>query len=586
MSKLIPNDYIRDLVARTNIVDVISKHVVLKKKGANYFGCCPFHNEKSPSFSVNEKKQFFYCFGCGASGTVIEFIKRIEHLTFPETIEELANMHGIDVPYSDSTKNAQHHEARNLRTKLYEITETTARFYQKTLLTPAAQQARDYLKKRGLNDEIIACFNLGYAPNEWDKTVKSVANTPEKQEIYKQAGLAVTSRKQTLLDRFRDRIMFPIRDRQGKFVAFGGRIINDGDPKYLNSPETPIFHKGRLLYGLYEALEKNENPPLLLVVEGYMDVVSLAQYGVDYAVASLGTATTLEQIQLLFRYTNKIVCCYDGDNAGRRAAWRTLTTALPLLTDETQIDFLFLPENDDPDSFIQQNGKAEFEKQLHDAHSFYTFLFDTLVKQVDLNTQEGKSKLSAMAIPLINQVNAKTTQLYLKEQLAYKLNLLNLTEFNSLFDEKAPQTPVYTPIKFKITTMRILIGLLVQYPELADYVSEPDALIQSEQAGIDLFIDLVKLCQQSPGLTTAQILEHYRDNNYYKQLEILASWNHMYEEEQVSFIFTKTLRELYDRILLQRFDTLLAKERSEGLSDEEKQEVRTINLVLSQSKNK
>lgn len=584
MSKLIPEDYIRDLIARTNIIDIVSKHVALKKQGANYFGCCPFHNEKSPSFSVNEKKQFFYCFGCGASGTVIEFIKRIGHLTFPEAIEELASIHGIDVPYSSSYSKQQSAETRNLRTKLYDITEKTAQFYQQTLQSPAAQKAREYLSKRGLTAETINRFSLGYAPDEWDKTINTVARSKELQSAYQQAGLSVISRKQSQLDRFRDRIMFPIRDRQGKYVAFGGRIIENGDPKYLNSPETPIFHKGRLLYGLYEALEKNASPDLLLVVEGYMDVVSLSQYGIDYAVASLGTATTVEQLQLMFRFTSKVVCCYDGDKAGRHAAWRTLTTVLPLLTDDKQIDFLFLPESEDPDSFVQKHGKVKFEEQFKQAQSLSAFFFDTLVKQVDLTTQEGKSKLSAMAVPLLKQVTAQTTLLYLKEQLAYKLNLMNMAEFNALFNQQTTSKTSYQPIELKLTTMRILIGLLIQYPQLACHIDEPDALAITDLAGILLFINLVKFCHSSPGLNTAQILEHYRESEFEKQLEILACWNHMYDEDKVEAIFLQTVSELYDHILSQRFDTLVAKERSEGLTNDEKQEVHTI--ALSKAKNK
>lgn len=584
MSKLIPDDFIRDLIARTNIVDIVSQRVKLKKKGINYFGCCPFHNEKTPSFSVNEKKQFFYCFGCGASGSVIEFLKQSEHLSFPEAIEELASIHGLDVPYSNAEKGStQVH--RNQRATLYQLTEKVKSHYQACLALPQADAARQYLANRNLTEETIQSFGLGYALPGWQTTLDKIVHSQEELQFYEQAGLLVTQEGNKRYDRFRDRIMFPIRDRQGHVVAFGGRVLDQSEPKYLNSPETPIFHKSRILYGLYEVLEKHNTPSRLMIVEGYMDVISLAQAGVDYAVASLGTATTTEHIQLLFRHTDTVICCYDGDNAGRRAAWRTLNTALPILDDGQQLQFLFLPDGEDPDSLVKKEGKTAFEERLINAQSLPDFLFDTLTQQTDIGSQAGRSKLGSLAIPMIQQVKAKTLSIFLKEQLSYKLRINNMASFDQLFEKtESDSEPSPKPAKMKLTTMRIVIGLLVQNPELAKHISHPDELTLCDMAGIALFIDLLKTCHAHPGMTSAQLLETYRDSPSKKQLETLAIWNHMYKEEAIESAFLSAVRELYDTILMQRLNTLLTKESSSGLTAEERKEVWEINLALSKTK--
>lgn len=585
MVKLIPDDFIRDIIARTNIVDIVSRHVKLKKKGNNYFGCCPFHNEKTASFCVNEKKQFFHCFGCGVSGSVIEFLKQIEHLSFPETMEELAVLHGLEVPYTNTDKNSDKGSLilRNIRADIYQLMNTIAHYYHTYLKQSDTQQAQAYLTQRGIDKQTIDRFNIGFAPNGWQTTSKKFVHSKEMLTVYDQAGMLVTNDQGQQYDRFRGRVMFPIRDRQGNIVAFGGRSINNSEPKYLNSPETSVFHKSRILYGLYEVLKKHHSPQKLLIVEGYMDVISLAQFGIDYAVASLGTATTSEQLQLLFRSTDHVICCYDGDTAGRRAAWRTLTTALPILSDDKQLQFLFLPDNEDPDSLVRKEGKTHFETRLTSAQTLAIFLFDTLTKQTNLTTPEGRAKLSALAVPLINQVNAKVLNLYLKEQLGFKLNILNQIEFNKLFiTHTQEEQPAHWQPKLKLTTMRILIGLLVQYPnELSPLIANPNELLQCKVNGVELLVELLKLCHHYPGITTAQLLESFRENKFFHQLETLATWNHMYEDTQLESIFLNTLRELYDTILTERFNQLIAKDKNEGLTSTERKEVHAINIALS-----
>ena len=590
MKGLIPRDFILDLLARTNILDVIGKRVKMKKKGNNYFGCCPFHDEKTASFSLNEKKQIYYCFGCGATGSVVTFLMQYERLSFPEAIEELASMQGIRVPYVDSENNqidrSKHIESRNVRRDLYELMAKITHFYQQQLAQPTSTAANQYLEQRGLNAEIINRYKIGFAPNEWRLTLQNVVKTKTEAELYNQAGMLVTNDNGNQYDRFRGRIMFPIRDRQGNVIAFGGRTIINDNAKYINSPETSIFHKGFQLYGLYEAQEVNRNPKQLMVVEGYMDVVSLAQFGIDYAVAALGTATSEEHIKLLFRATDSVIFCYDGDNAGRSAAWRALNVLLPCLIDGKEITFAFLPQDEDPDSLVRKIGKDGFESYLQTAPNLSKFLFDELLKQVDLKTPEGKAKLSSLALPLLDQVKAKAFRLNLLQQLGKYLGLLDVSQLEQLLRTSRAKgnekTVVNTPVsQVKLTTMRILIGLLIQYPYLAKQVTDIQAVSQVKMAGIEFFIELLELCQHYPNITTAQILTEYIDKPFYKQLNRLATWEHHYQDNQIESIFSHTLKELYDNILAQRQDELIAKERVSGLSTAEKKELATLILVLS-----
>lgn len=590
MKGLIPNDFILDLIARTNILDVISKRVKMKKKGNNYFGCCPFHDEKTASFSLNEKKQIYYCFGCGASGSVVSFLMQYERLSFPEAIEELASMQGVRVPYTADSNNqhdqAKQIESRNVRRDLYTLMAKVTNFYQQQLALPTSKEAREYLEQRGLNAEIVARYKIGFAPNEWQLTFQHVVKTKDEAILYEKAGMSVNNENGNHYDRFRGRIMFPIRDRQGNVIAFGGRTIINDSAKYLNSPETPIFHKGFQLYGLYEAQEVNRNPKQLIIVEGYMDVVSLAQYGIDYAVAALGTATSEEHIKLLFRATDSVIFCYDGDNAGRSAAWRALNVLLPCLIDGKDITFAFLPQDEDPDSLVRKIGKQGFEDYLKSAPNLSKFLFDELLKQVDLKTAEGKAKLSSLALPLLDQVKAKAFRLNLLQRLGNYLGLLDVSQIEQLIyssryksdEKKVEKAPASN---MKLTTMRILIGLLIQYPQLAKQVTDLETIRQVKLAGIEIFIELLELCQHYPNINTAQLLTECIDRPFYKQLNRLATWEYHYQDDEITLIFCHTLKELYDNILAQRQDELIAKERVSGLSSAEKKELATLILVLS-----
>ncbi|MBG6240785.1 MAG: DNA primase [Candidatus Symbiopectobacterium sp. Dall1.0] len=579
MAGRIPRVFINDLLARTDIVDLIDARVKLKKQGKNFHACCPFHHEKTPSFTVNGDKQFYHCFGCGAHGNAIDFLMNYDRLEFVESIEELASMHSLEVPYESGTGTTA--LERHQRQSLYELMGQLSEFYQQALNQPTAAAAQGYLAQRGLSAEVIRHFAIGFAPAGWDNVLKRFGRHDEDRETLSDSGMLVKNEQGRTYDRFRERVMFPIRDKRGRVIAFGGRVLGDGLPKYLNSPETEIFHKGRQLYGLYEAQQNHTELKRLLVVEGYMDVVALAQFGIDYAVASLGTATTADHIQMMFRVTDQVICCYDGDRAGRDAAWRALETALPYLNDGRQLRFMFLPDGEDPDTLVRKEGKQAFEQRMEQALPLSTFLFDTLQQQVDMSSPEGRTKLGRDALPLIGQVPGETLRLYLRQQLGNKLGIIDDRQLDKLLPKTAERAQPYQPPQLKRTTMRILIGLLVQNPQLAALLTAPEGLAASKMAGVPLFIELVKACHAQPGLTTGQLLELYRENKSGPQLETMATWNHMIVEDKVEETFIDTLTTLYNHMLEERLELLIAQSRLRGLTAEERNEVHMLNQALT-----
>ncbi|KHN50352.1 DNA primase [Pectobacterium fontis] len=580
MAGRIPRVFINDLLARTDIVDLIDARVKLKKQGKNFHACCPFHHEKTPSFTVNGDKQFYHCFGCGAHGTAIDFLMNYDRLEFVETIEELATMHGLEVPYETGTGPTK--QEIHQRHNQYELMGQISAFYQQALRHSVGAPALQYLQQRGLSAEVISHFAIGFAPSGWDNVLKRFGEGNARMAL-NDVGMLVTNDQGRTYDRFRERVMFPIRDKRGRVIAFGGRVLGNDTPKYLNSPETGIFHKGRQLYGLYEAQQSHKDLKRLLVVEGYMDVVALAQFGIDYAVASLGTSTTAEHIQLLFRATDQVVCCYDGDRAGREAAWRALETALPYLNDGRQLRFMFLPDGEDPDTLVRKEGKAVFEQRMGQAQPLSQFLFETLQQQVDMSSADGRTKLGILAMPLIGQVPGETQRLYLRQQLGNKLGILDDSQLDRLLPKAAELETSYQTPQLKVTTMRILIGLLVQNPRLAAEVPDLalEGIEQDKVAGLSLFQDLVKTCNTSPGMSMALLLEQYRDSPYYKQLETIAVWNHMIVEEELDEKFRISLTELYDQLLKQRQETLIARDRTHGLNAKEKKELWSLQLALT-----
>ncbi|MFK8260516.1 DNA primase [Erwinia sp. AnSW2-5] len=574
MAGRIPRVFINDLLARTDIVDLIDARVKLKKQGKNYHACCPFHNEKTPSFTVNGEKQFYHCFGCGAHGNAVDFLMNYDRLEFVESIEELATLYGLEVPYESGSGPTQ--LERHQRQSLYQLMTGLSDFYRQSLTQNASAGARDYLAQRGLSDDVIKHFSIGFAPAGWDNALKRFGRNPDDKQSLIDAGMLVTNDQGRSYDRFRERVMFPIHDKRGRVIGFGGRVLGDGMPKYLNSPETDIFHKGRQLYGLYEALKNHPEPSKLLVVEGYMDVVALAQFGVDYAVASLGTSTTAEHIQLLFRATDTVICCYDGDRAGREAAWRALETALPYMNDGRQLRFMFLPDGEDPDTLVRKEGKEAFETRMEQAMPLSSFLFDTLMPQVDLRSLDGRGQLSTLARPLIDQVPGETLRIYLLQELGDKLGIPDYVQMQ----KRTPGQTENAKPQLKRTTMRILIGLLIQNPQLATMVPSLDGLEQSEIPGFPLFVELVSTCVAQPGLTTGQLLELYRGTKFSQSLETLATWNHMIVDDEVETMFKDSLASMYDDALERRLEELIARDRTHVLNAEERREFWTLSQAL------
>ncbi len=466
---LIPESFIQDLLNRVDIVDVIDKSVPLKKAGANYSACCPFHNEKSPSFTVSPTKQFYHCFGCGAHGTAIGFLMEYAGLSFVEAIHDLAKNVGMIVPQEQSTPASREADAANKTIKLglQETLQQAANYYKAEL--KKSEHAIDYLKGRGLGGQIAAKFQIGYAPAGWQNLQSVFANYDN--EALQTAGLVVENEQGKRYDRFRDRIMFPIHDQKGQVIGFGGRVINPEDtPKYYNSPETPLFQKGHELYGLFVARRAIRDAGRVLVVEGYMDVVALAQYGIEYAVAALGTATTPFHITKLMRQTDEIVFCFDGDNAGRTAAWRAAMNALPALTDGLKLRFLFLPKEHDPDSYVREFGKEKFEAEMQAAMPLSQYIVQHLSEQNPLNAQEDKVKFLNEAEPILRQIIAPKFSLMMRKRIAELAEVTDAEMQNLL---KLP-TPNKVPVKSTqrqsrapLSIKKQFVLLLLMQPSLA-----------------------------------------------------------------------------------------------------------------------
>ncbi|MEA3273912.1 MAG: DNA primase [Pseudomonadota bacterium] len=520
MAGRIPPQFIDDLLARTDIVELINSRVPLRKAGKDYQACCPFHDEKTPSFTVSREKQFYHCFGCGAHGSAVGFLMEYDHQGFREAVEELAQQAGMEVP---STGEAAH-SGPDLR-PLYDLLEQAAAHYRHQLRRhPEARRAVDYLKGRGLTGEVAAAYGLGYAPPGWDLLLKLLGGTAPERERLLQCGLIIEQDGKRY-DRFRDRIMFPIRDRRGRVIGFGGRILGDGKPKYLNSPETPVFHKGRELYGLYEAQQARRKIDRLLVVEGYMDVIALAQFGITYAVATLGTATTQEHLQLLLRAAPELVFCFDGDRAGRAAAWKALETVLPLATGRQQVGFLFLPEGEDPDTLVRQEGKAAFEQRLQVATPLSDFLFEQLAGQVDMTSLDGRARLAALAKPLLEQVPSGLFREMLSSRLAALVGVARTQiEAPRALTGPAQRRPTAPPRRQPLTPLRLAIALLLQRPQIADQANTvADDWRRLEKPGIDLLAELLDLIAAYPEITKGQLVERWRETENHAHVQRLSS---------------------------------------------------------------
>lgn len=561
----IPQRFIDDLLDRADIVDVVGSRIDLRKSGKNYSARCPFHDEKSPSFTVSPDKQFYYCFGCGAGGNAIGFIMDFDRVEFPRAVEQLASHCGLQVP-----RETEESPARDDRRKgLYSLLQEADRFYREQLRRhPDARLAVDYLKQRGLSGEVARLFGIGFAPPGWDNLITELGTNDDRVNQLIEAGLVVRKEddRTRVYDRFRHRIMFPIRDTRGRTIGFGGRVLDDSKPKYLNSPETPVFHKGRELYGLYEAHKTLREIPNLVVVEGYMDVVALAQYGIHNAVATLGTAATDEHLEKLFRYTPEVIFCFDGDDAGRRAARRALETCLPVMTDGRSARFLFLPEGEDPDTLVRRLGTDGFRQQLTEAQPLSDYLFAALGDSVDSTSLDGKARLSNLAAPLINRIPAGVYRQLMLKSLARRTDM-DVDELSAIIVPPEPEAdeddnlpPSYPPSDYappddqdfgypddpgygaspedighpvhrdpgsnarrlKMSAIQRLVLLLLHNPSMVSEVDRLEGLDKLDDPDARLLVNLLALLKDKPEYTLNHILGYWRGIHGAEQGELLA----------------------------------------------------------------
>jgi DNA primase len=577
MAGRIPQSFIDELLTRTDIVDVIDSRVQLKKAGREYKACCPFHNEKTPSFTVSQVKQFYHCFGCGAHGTAISFLMEYDHMGFVEAVEELAHIAGLEVPHEaveDST-------AAAASRPLYELLEKAADYYRQQLRGhPESQRAVDYLRQRGLTGDVAARFGIGFAPPGWDNLVSTFGQDRAGRQALLETGLAIERNDGSgIYDRFRDRIQFPIHDRRGRTIGFGGRVLGDDTPKYLNSPESVVFHKGSELYGLYEARKAMRKLERILVVEGYMDVVALAQFDINYAVATLGTATTPEHLERIFRVVPEVIFCFDGDRAGRAAAWRALENTLPVLRDGREARFLFLPEGEDPDTLVRKIGREAFEAKVAQATHLSDFLFHHLSESLDLDSIDGRARLVDLARPMLARLPDGIFHQLLLERLAdiAGTDPARLSGRLEKPAQEAPPAPVRRPTRPGTDSpVRGAIALLLHQPELAGEVRgiafrEPDSL-----PGVTLLQELLEVLWQQPGLNTGALLERWRDRAEGRHLEKLAQWQPLVEDLDLAAELHGHIDRIQQQLRKARITDLLAAGRERSLDDIEKQELKEL----------
>jgi len=583
MAGKIPQQFIDELLARVDIVDLIDAQVPLKKAGRNHTACCPFHDEKTPSFTVSQDKQFYHCFGCGAHGTAIGFLMEYERLDFLDAVRDLAAHVGMEIPQGNHlTASGPQHDSK----PLYELLQQIAGFYRQQLKEhPKGKQAIDYLKARSLSGETAAEFGIGYAPPGWDTLQKRFGS--DNTQPLATTGMLIKKESGGHYDRFRERVMFPIRDSRGRVIGFGGRVLGDDTPKYLNSPETPIFHKGQALYGLYEARQANRSISRLLIVEGYMDVVMLAQNGIRYAVATLGTATTHEHLELMFRTTSEIVFCFDGDRAGREAANRALENSLPVMQAGRQARFMFLPDGEDPDSLVQKEGKTAFETRIEAAAPLSSYLYEHLAKQVDMNSIDGQARLVELARPLFNKLPAGVFKHMMVTRLAEIIRMEERTLSRLLGNNEPVPTPGTTPHKphrrrghsdkrsKQPSLVRQAITMLLNNPSLGQLEPQPQRFASLNAPGIALLIELLEMLRTSPHLSTGALLERWRDREEGRYLAKLVQQENLVENDHQEQEFGDLLQRLYRQHLEQRIEQLCNKPASE-YSQSEKEELQKL----------
>jgi len=580
MGGLIPQHFVDDLIARADIVEVLGRRIQLKKAGREFKACCPFHDEKTPSFTVSPAKGFYHCFGCGAHGTALGFLMEHDHLSFVEAVESLAGSMGMEVPREEGQRPARRYD------ELYELMGRLEHFYEQELRKQPA--AAEYLKQRGIDGATAKRFHLGFAPAGWDAVSGKFGTSKEATERLLAVGQIIQKDTGSHYDRFRERIMFPIRDSRGRCIGFGGRVMGDEQPKYLNTSDTVLFHKRQELYGFYEARQALRNIERIVVVEGYMDVIALARHGIDYAVATLGTATTEEHLNKLLRVTDEVIFCFDGDRAGRDAAWKALETALPQLRAGRQIRFVFLPDGQDPDSFVQAKGASEFEQALGRGMALSEFFIGELAAQVDLESLDGRARLAELAKPLLHRIPAGVYKELLLGELAETVGL-SASKLEAILSQDQPKpgnAPAsntatssargYRQQANKPSVVRRALTLLLHHPSAANDLNVGH-LEGLQRPSIDLLRQLIETVQSEPTLTTAGLLERWRNHNDGRHLgKLLATEIPDSEDFDPATELADCLTQLAAAGARERIELLIEKERLNSLSEEERGELRRL----------
>jgi DNA primase len=602
MAGQIPRDFIDSLLARTDIVELINNYTPLKKKGSNYMACCPFHGEKTPSFSVSSSKQFYHCFGCGVSGDAIAFLREYDHLEFSDAVEELADRAGIAVPkiaYHDQNSSFQH--ALHKKTPLFDLLDIASKFYKQHLHSQLSSNSpsaiADYIGLRGLSEEIIKDYEIGYSPPHWDIILGNLKKHENNLDTLLDTGLVIhNEEKNKYYDRFRNRLMFPIRDKRGRTIGFGGRRIDNDEnqAKYINSPETPLFHKGNELYGLYELTRALRHIDQILVVEGYMDVVSLAQQGIRYAVATLGTATTTAHLEKLFRACNNVIFCFDGDRAGKEAASKAMFNLLPLIKPGYQARFMFIEEGEDPDSLVRKVGKEQFEEKILKADLLSDFFFDFLLQRVEINKSEGRSQLIDLARPYLDSIPSDSAfYLLMKDRLA-KVAGVSSVDLGALLSVTQTSNKPATEITSKSSMIKEqvnspawrAISYLLAYPELALLAGNPDNYQDIYIDGMNIFIRLLDLLQLNPHFSPARIISMWDNRSEESMLEQAMFTPLLIEEKQaISNEYLEILQLFSLQKQQARFEQLQLIHNSKGLSEQEKKEYLQL-IQLQHDKNR
>ncbi|WP_343187804.1 DNA primase [Buchnera aphidicola (Periphyllus koelreuteriae)] len=575
MTGKIPKIFINELILQTNIVDLIQSKIQLKKKGKNYQTKCPFHEEKTPSFTVSYEKQFYHCFGCHSHGNVIDFLMNYDNLTFIECIEELSILNNIPIPYKNNTIYTQNKYKK--RQNLYDLMKNISQIYYKNFINKNSNKAKEYIKNRKINKKILNLFLIGYSNSiAMKKILKTQLKKFKKKDLI-DAGIIKINYSGKIYNRFNERIIFPIRDKHGRITGFGGRIIEKKQPKYINSPETEIFHKKKQIYGLYEIKKKRTNLKYIIVVEGYFDVISLTQFKIKNSISILGTAYTKYHIKILFNSTNTIIFCYDGDTAGKNASWETLVNSLPYLYGKREIKFIFLPKNEDPDSIINKEGKKKFKNRIKNSMCMSKFLFKKILEKNDIRTVEGKKNFIYNSISLIKKIPSKTYQFFLYKLLGKKIGILDEYHLKKILFKK--KIINYNQQK-KYSLMKVLISLVLQNPKLCKLTKNNIKFVNKKKIGIQIFLKIIKKCKKENNINTGLLLEQFRNKKIYNILKYLAQWNNMISKKKYKKTFLEILNYLNIKYLKNKIKKMILKENNIGLNNNEKKKLWKTNKKL------